>query len=403
MPQRRLRELPRGCDHGSPTGCDKCHSAIDNWSKTADCVSCHNTANPHPNEDASHTANPASETVTISGETFGPVECGDCHELPLLTSIHTGACTTCHPTPKDTVAGTWDKSCVQGGCHTAGSDAPMHASIDASHAPVAGQTCYASSCHPAAGTDSLAETHRNASAELGGQVRTSCQVCHWNGTPASRECASCHADKVDGQHGYSAAAHAADTAGAAMVGTWTMALLPDQMAAGQQLHPPLSYDHGCATCHATDLKTEHEKASSAPVNASACEDCHPTARDSLKPAAWNKGCSQSGTTGDGCHTVAGQEQHASTATLAKHSVAASYTVEPGGCSAAPGAVEGSYQRRTCHTTDIIQEHNRKIAGVGPGNVQMIAREISVTCDECHASSRVPCARRPMGRHLQRVS
>ena len=62
-------------------------------------------------------------------------------------------------------------------------------SIDASHAPVAGQTCYVAGCHPATATDSLAETHRNASAVLGGQTRTSCQVCHWNGTPASRECA----------------------------------------------------------------------------------------------------------------------------------------------------------------------------------------------------------------------
>ena len=48
----------------------------------------------------------------------------------------------------------------------------MHASIDASHAPVAGQTCYAAGCHTATGTDSLAQTHRSAEATLGGELRT---------------------------------------------------------------------------------------------------------------------------------------------------------------------------------------------------------------------------------------
>ena len=44
--------------------------------------------------------------------------------------------------------------------------------------------------------------------------------------PASRECSSCHADKVDGTHGFNAAQHTADFGTDAMAGTWTMALMP---------------------------------------------------------------------------------------------------------------------------------------------------------------------------------
>ena len=89
----------------------------------------------------------------------------------------------------------------------------------------------------------------------------------------------------------------------------------------------------------------------------------------------------------------------STATLADHAVAATYTAEPGGCSAAPGTVAGGYQRRTCHTLDIIQEHNRKIAGVTSSFGQTVEREISVTCDECHSSAAFLALSEPVGRHV----
>jgi hypothetical protein len=251
----------------------------------------------------------------------------------------------------------------------------MHAHFEASHAPVAGQTCYTSACHPTYGTQSLVEIHVDATATagVGGATVTGCKVCHWNRVPGSRECSSCHADKVDGLHGYSAVQHTADTSPAAMSGTWTMSLLPTLTQAGQQLHPPLAYDFGCPTCHSVDLKTEHEKASSAPVNATACEDCHPSVRNSLMPDAWGKGCTQSSSTGSGCHTVADHQPHATNATLAAHSVAASYTVLPGGCSAAAGA--GELKRSPCHTTDLIQEHNRKVVGVTSEYVKVIAKEI----------------------------
>ena len=234
-------------------------------------MSCHDTANPHPTQDASHTATPRRRRSRSRAETFGPVACADCHALPLLTTLHTGTCKTCHPTPKNTLTPAWDKSCTQGGCHTATSSAPMHASIDASHAPVAGQTCYAAGCHPATATDSLAQTHRNACATLGGQVRTSCQVCHWNGTPASRACASCHADV----HGDLDEAHRSAPAAE------TITILGTSF--GQ---------HACSECHAsTDLRTLHGGGDAS------CATCHPTAYATVAPD-WDRSCAQGG-----CHTI----------------------------------------------------------------------------------------------------
>jgi hypothetical protein len=57
-----------------------------------------------------------------------------------------------------------------------------------------------------------------------------------------------------------------------------------------------------------------------------------------------------------------------------------------GCSASPGAVVGGYQRTPCHTTDLIQEHNRKIGGFNPFPTQVIAKTIAVSCEECHSSA-----------------
>jgi len=201
---------------------------------SASCYDCHgsgygaganNVHNPSLGgyNTATHESAPLSQVVMISGASFGPVACADCHATDLgaehgktTSSSAASGCSTCHPTPRDTLTPSWDKSCAQGGCHTVGSSAPMHADIDATHTPAAGQTCYVPGCHPAAETASLAETHRNASAVLGGETRTSCQVCHWNGVPASGECASCHPDRVDGSHG-STGAHGFTTGADAVV------------------------------------------------------------------------------------------------------------------------------------------------------------------------------------------
>ena len=127
-------------------------------------------------------------------------------------------------------------------------------------------------------------------------------------------CDACH-DAVPG-HGYSAEQHLGSPGD--MAGTWTMALLPAQMHAGELVNPPYDFNFACTACHSADLAVEHGKASSVPVNAKVCDDCHPTPRDTIVATAWDKMCATAG-----CHTVAGQEPHATPATLADHAVAAS--------------------------------------------------------------------------------
>jgi hypothetical protein len=128
----------------------------------------------------------------------------------------------------------------------------------------------------------------------------------------------------------------------------------------------------------TSARPPNNKATSALAN-TICTDCHP-------PENTIPGLGQE-LHNYGCHTVAGQQQHASTATLSEHSLATSLTTEAPaglGCSASPGT--GSYVRTPCHTTDLIQEHNRKIGGFEPGFVQVIHTTVAVSCEECHSSA-----------------
>lgn len=197
--------------------------------------------------------------------------------------------------------------------------------------------------------------------------------------PIMPACTQCHPDKVD-PHGYDAAAHETTYGAQAMAGTWTMSMEPTKTYASVLVNPPYVYSLGCLTCHEASLASEHGKATSAPVNISACMDCHPSPRNTIA-GGWDKSCATAG-----CHTAPGH-QHASTAPLAEHSLAASVTaVAPGGlgCSASPGT--GSYVRTPCHTTDLIQEHNRLIGGFDPFPTQAIASTFSVSCEECHSSA-----------------
>ncbi len=193
-------------------------------------------------------------------------------------------------------------------------------------------------------------------------------------------CTECHPDRIT-PHGYDPSAHDADYGAAAMAGTWTMALEPARTYAGVLVNPPYVYDFGCAACHAVNIYTEHAKPTSAPVNSSACADCHPSPRNTIA-GSWNKQCATAG-----CHTVAGQEPHATTATLAKHAVAASViATAPSGQGCSTSAGDGGFYRTPCHTTDLIQEHNRLIGGFETFPTESIATTLSVTCDECHQSA-----------------
>jgi len=212
-------------------------------------------------------------------------------------------------------------------------------------------------------------------------IAAGCHPTYATGHMGNLACTQCHPDRIV-PHGYSDASHTAAFT-TTMAGTWTMAIQPTQMFAGELVNAPYTYSVGCPICHSPNLATEHGKATSAPVNSSVCLDCHPTPKDSIV-GGWNKSCSTYG-----CHTASGHS-HATTATVADHALASALTTSyPAagalGCSATPGGP--SYERTPCHTTDLIQEHNRKIGGVDvPGGwTQFIARTLSVSCEECHSS------------------
>lgn len=56
--------------------------------------------------------------------------------------MHGNQCSTCHPTPYDTLSGSWSGGCQQGGCHTTYHDGPYFGHWDAEDANQCNQ------CHP---------------------------------------------------------------------------------------------------------------------------------------------------------------------------------------------------------------------------------------------------------------
>ena len=121
-----------------------------------ECTTCHgmDLENIHPGIAAAHDATPGSEYMTViavgqhdpamDGSTQAKdgmvnVDCTTCH-IPNLVSVHASQCSTCHPTPYDTL-GTWQGGCQQGGCHQT-----KHDNVSNVHqAAVTNDNC--TSCH----------------------------------------------------------------------------------------------------------------------------------------------------------------------------------------------------------------------------------------------------------------
>ncbi|RJX18892.1 MAG: hypothetical protein C4563_08835 [Desulfobulbus sp.] len=129
-----------------------------------DCTVCHRHENGFAVDMPSHSAAPGSDWVIVFEEgTHDSVMVGDgavyaecrmCHNTE-LSAAHDYQCLVCHPSPAETVVGSWAGGCQQGGCHST-----FHADVSAAH---------------------------NA-------VDDDCSKCHgpdwW---PTSAECANCHA------------------------------------------------------------------------------------------------------------------------------------------------------------------------------------------------------------------
>ncbi|NTU72060.1 MAG: hypothetical protein HGB10_09620 [Coriobacteriia bacterium] len=357
------------------TRCGICHTSTANWSKTGDCVSCHDTANPHPNMEATHTAAPPASPITISGVDFPAQTCTDCHPNMVISSSHTGDCSKCHPNPRASVAPAWDKSCVQGGCHTSESSLPMHSNVDTAHAPIAGQTCYTTGCHAATGVNSLAETHSNATTTVAGSTRTSCQVCHADGTPASGACSSCHADKVDGTHGATAAhgfttgadANAAGDAGCSNSGSGCHGT-DATYASFADYHPAT----GCVSgaCHTSSSKAGY-------AGNGDCQSCHDGSYTNApaRAALSTEHYVETTHTASGLTATVSAGGTASAACTDCHDGASGLAGQHTGITPAAGSTYGT-------TISCVECHNDTRVN---GNATMLAGWTAGTCAACHTA------------------
>ncbi len=280
------------------TSCNVCHSTT-GMPSTKICWDCHpekvdanGNVTSHGFDPVRHTATPSPATITIDGTAWGPYACTDCHSVQLYTehtkptsSSAASGCGACHPSPRDTLTPSWDHTtCAQGGCHTATSTKPMHASVDTFHTRLSptNDQCALSGCH----TSDLAGIHSAATTTTAGVTYTGCRVCHGAGVPVSQNCLSCHPEKVDGSgnvvaHGYPTAKHQASMGATPFTGTLPYSD-PDL--------GPLTYNVPCGQCHLMDLYSEHQK------YGKTCGTCHPTPRGTFTD--WNTTCQQGG-----CHTT----------------------------------------------------------------------------------------------------
>ncbi len=109
------------------------------------CTDCHTLSGPHGFDPAAHTSDKSADTTSgtwpyvdttanYQGVPYNEpyaysATCSECHVM-LLTDEHSKAtassssigssvCDACHPSPRNSLTSGWDKSCAQGGCHTA--------------------------------------------------------------------------------------------------------------------------------------------------------------------------------------------------------------------------------------------------------------------------------------------
>jgi hypothetical protein len=371
--------------HANHGGCADCH-ANPNHAASLVCSTCHPDT-PH-NLVTAHAATLTTVDITINGTDYGPMPCSTCHTSNDLPTIHNGACTDCHTTPADTtpvdsvLGGTWNKGCVQGGCHGTTATMPYHGGgnlgVDAAHDTPSSVTtaCGGSVCHGTV-TDAAA-----IHAAHGG-----CADCHANPNhPASLVCTTCHPDTPHDQ----TAAHAST------IGSASATITINNIDYG-----PVA----CSMCHAPvngaeDLRTIHRQGQNGN-----CGWCHLTDVETTLGGPWQKGCVQGG-----CHSLSSIDPiHASVSTM--HDTPSSVTTSCGGptchgdvsdvavihaahggcadCHANPDHA-ASLVCSTCHTDtphDLVTAHAATLTTV---DITIDGTDYGpIACSTCHTSNDLP--------------
>lgn len=353
-----------GAMHTAPGSedCAECHGAdvrdIHGGSAADSCVVCHNStvdtsgttacANCH---DVFHSGLPAAHEATAPGSVndcgrchastttgslnIAPIhenspvgQCGVCHlnpdRVPDLTT-RTAECISCHEiegtefhremSGKHTFAG-MDPSCVGAGCHASTMLPEAHEAYLARY-PSYADTCEL--CH--LNSDPLRIDWSIASADC-----SSCHEIHGDidaihVAPDSQECADCHSvTDVRAIHGDSPATSCAVCHNSTVDTSGTTACVNchdySPVETGHYAQAPHIAEEtgGCSNCHFLELKPEHEKATSGPVDCvgchsapgfpqtwdKTCSSCHPTKHGQMqdKHRSQNASCG-----GSGCHNI----------------------------------------------------------------------------------------------------
>jgi hypothetical protein len=235
----------------SAEGCAACHGAGKTPSLNCTSSSCHSNV-PH-DLPAAHAATMTSAVFTVGGVSGGAIACSVCHASTDLRTVHsTNGCATCHTssTKVDTVyfsGSSWNKSCVQGGCHAVGSTKPYHGTSVPGHV-VDATGCNVSGCH----STNVAEVHG----------RTGCAACHGAGKTPSLVCADCHG------------------------GSGPSTLTVTGIASHNAVH------NYCNDCHST---SEHSGWVTNPITDQACTNCHtgtPGSTTALRVGHYQHGCDE---------------------------------------------------------------------------------------------------------------
>lgn len=276
--------------------CALCHSNEDAGripeGATAACETC------HPDFGSGHVSvhDTSTATLVVAGTTS---VCGDCHDANLMTehskataSSASAGCDACHPAPRSTIL-TFDKTtCVQAGCHVAGTAAQMHGGALAGHTlPSPAPACLGSQCHAA--SDAAGIHAAAATGDLEG-----CMVCHGQASPpTSTACVNCHPGDQSNFHGDISTLH---TATVTCVGTCHSARL-DTEHANQSL-----------TCDACHKSADPAVRAAIDAGTTTCSACH--GPDHAVTSSFCTGCH---TTTNGTYagpTTYAATRHASTAT-----------------------------------------------------------------------------------------
>ncbi|MFH1217275.1 MAG: hypothetical protein V1706_12305 [Pseudomonadota bacterium] len=144
--------------------CTTCHA--NSLPPEAACVDCHGALGAGVHVNTNHTATLGSDWVLVfaqgehdsemdyDGEVYA--DCRICHNTD-LKEIHDNNCSTCHPTPFDTLQPSWTGGCQQGGCHTT-----YHENVsDAHNAALDANNDNCTPCHGPGFTTPTASTCQN--------------------------------------------------------------------------------------------------------------------------------------------------------------------------------------------------------------------------------------------------